>query len=76
MEIGSAEINALEKSPTEGKAVLSEEERNRRIAEAAYFRAQQRGFQAGHELEDWLEAENWLASQNWLASEIQPIRPK
>ena len=27
------------------------------IAEIAYFRAQQRGFEAGHEVEDWLAAE-------------------
>jgi len=27
------------------------------IAEAAYFRAEQRGFEPGHELEDWLAAE-------------------
>jgi hypothetical protein len=27
------------------------------IAEAAYFRAQQRNFSAGHEVEDWLDAE-------------------
>ncbi len=27
------------------------------IAEAAYFRAERRGFVAGHELEDWLAAE-------------------
>ncbi len=27
------------------------------IAEAAYFRAERRGFSAGHELADWLEAE-------------------
>ncbi len=27
------------------------------IAEAAYYRAQQRGFAPGHELEDWLAAE-------------------
>lgn len=27
------------------------------IAEAAYFRAQRRGFEPGHELEDWLQAE-------------------
>ncbi|WP_341892843.1 DUF2934 domain-containing protein [Variovorax sp. YR752] len=27
------------------------------IAEAAYFRAQARGFAPGGELEDWLEAE-------------------
>lgn len=27
------------------------------IAEAAFFRAQRRGFEAGHETEDWLAAE-------------------
>jgi hypothetical protein len=27
------------------------------IAEAAYYRAEARGFEAGHELEDWLDAE-------------------
>jgi hypothetical protein len=33
------------------------EERNRLIAETAYFIAQQRGFAEGREIEDWLEAE-------------------
>jgi len=28
-----------------------------RIAEIAYYRAEIRGFEPGHELEDWLEAE-------------------
>ncbi|MCU0836087.1 MAG: DUF2934 domain-containing protein [Chromatiaceae bacterium] len=28
-----------------------------RIREAAYFKAERRGFAPGHELEDWLEAE-------------------
>lgn len=32
-------------------------ERERLIAEAAYFRAQARGFVPGRELEDWLQAE-------------------
>jgi len=27
------------------------------IAEAAYYRAQRRGFEPGHALEDWLQAE-------------------
>ncbi|MGH8187240.1 MAG: DUF2934 domain-containing protein, partial [Steroidobacteraceae bacterium] len=31
--------------------------REARIAEAAYWRAERRGFIAGRELEDWLEAE-------------------
>lgn len=36
---------------------LSDEERQRRIAEAAYRRAQERGFGGDRHLEDWLEAE-------------------
>jgi Protein of unknown function (DUF2934) len=34
------------------------EDRNARIAEAAYFIGMHRGFSPGHELEDWLAAEN------------------
>ncbi len=30
---------------------------NTLIAEAAYYRAQQRGFTPGHELDDWIAAE-------------------
>lgn len=33
------------------------EERRQRIAEAAYYKAQRRGFAPGGENEDWLEAE-------------------
>ena len=35
----------------------SSEDTRRRIAEAAYFRAKERNFEPGHELEDWVEAE-------------------
>jgi hypothetical protein len=39
-------------------APFDESERRRTlIAEAAYFRAQRRDFEPGHELEDWLAAE-------------------
>jgi hypothetical protein len=38
----------------------SSEERAQWIATAAYYRAQQRGFTEGCELEDWLEAEKAL----------------
>jgi hypothetical protein len=33
------------------------DEVQRRIAVAAYYRAEQRGFEPGHELEDWIAAE-------------------
>ena len=32
-------------------------ERHSMIAEAAYYQAEKRGFQSGHEILDWLEAE-------------------
>lgn len=42
--------------PDETRAVETHE-REAMIAEAAYYRAEARGFEAGHELEDWLAAE-------------------
>jgi len=39
------------------------ENREARIAERAYWRAERRGFEPGHELEDWLNAEREIDSQ-------------
>jgi hypothetical protein len=39
------------------QAEVSPEELRKLISEAAYFRAKQRGFTPGYELEDWIEAE-------------------
>lgn len=36
---------------------ISAEERRRMVAEAAYFRAQRRGFRGGDPDRDWIEAE-------------------
>ena len=36
---------------------LSAQERERLVAQAAYFRAEKRGFAPGCELQDWVEAE-------------------
>ncbi|MFZ3086835.1 MAG: DUF2934 domain-containing protein [Methylotenera sp.] len=33
------------------------EDLTRRIAELAYYKAEARGFEPGHEMEDWLSAE-------------------
>ena len=41
-----------------GRAEMSPDETRQRIAEAAYYRAKQRGFEPGRELEDWIEAES------------------
>lgn len=35
-------------------------EHDAKIAELAYYKAEQRGFEPGHEMEDWLEAEREL----------------
>jgi len=37
-------------------------ERHRMIEEAAYYHAEKRGFQPGHEMLDWLEAEKDIDS--------------
>ena len=42
---------------TPPRAQLTPEARRALIAEAAYLRAERRGFAPGHETEDWLEAE-------------------
>ena len=39
------------------------ESREARIAERAYWRAERRNFEPGHELEDWLHAEREIDSQ-------------
>ncbi len=39
------------------KLQVSSQEREQMIATRAYLRAEQRGFAAGHETEDWLQAE-------------------
>lgn len=40
-----------------GARVIDVSGRQTMIATAAYYRAQARGFEAGHELEDWVAAE-------------------
>ena len=40
---------------------LTGEERCSLVAEAAYYKAEARGFESGHELEDWLAAEAEVA---------------
>lgn len=53
---------ATARTPTATRArrhekAVAGEDRYRMIAEAAYFRAQRRGFVSGSELDDWLAAE-------------------
>lgn len=49
---------------------ITPEERHYMIAEAAYFRAQQRGFQGGCPLQDWLEAEREIDQRHFLPARL------
>lgn len=50
-------------SMTKLGAKISREERLRMIEEAAYYRAEQRGFNGGNETQDWLDAEAEINSK-------------
>ena len=43
---------------TRSAAYIEPEARDAMIAEAAYFRSAHRGFEPGHEIDDWLAAES------------------
>ncbi len=45
----------------------NEEEQQLMISEAAYYRAENRGFTPDHELEDWLEAEKQVKEMSQAA---------
>lgn len=46
------------------------------IAEAAYYRAERRGFNPGHELEDWLAAEHDVnVSCGWIDRNSPAVHP-
>ena len=53
-------------------AAVEPAERQRLIAEAAYFKAERRGFAAGGELTDWIEAESEIDA---LLSGTTPEKP-
>lgn len=50
--------NTVDTAPDSG---IAPHDREEWIAVAAYFRAEQRGFQEGSELSDWLDAERELS---------------
>jgi hypothetical protein len=43
---------------TRSAAYIEPEARDAMVAEAAYFRSAHRGFEPGHEIDDWLAAES------------------
>lgn len=54
---------AAAKAVTPFTSFVGPEKRAELIAEAAYLRAEKRGFLPGHELEDWLAAESEVDSK-------------
>jgi hypothetical protein len=60
-----ADVQKLQKRITGNKeANAAAEEHQGLVSEAAYYRAEKRGFQPGGELEDWLLAESLLGSED------------
>jgi hypothetical protein len=59
----NAADSALHHSAEKGVHVVADASSTRHatIARAAYYRAEQRGFAPGHELDDWLAAETEVA---------------
>jgi hypothetical protein len=45
-------VSGIQSSSTENKVDITQ-----RIAESAYYKAMERGFEPGYEMEDWLAAE-------------------
>jgi hypothetical protein len=52
------------------KRIVTAAEMQRLIAEAAYFRASNRAFAPGHEVEDWLAAEHDVAERVIIAKPV------
>ena len=74
-------MNAEVRKPGRGSSRPAEAEASTadhqvQVALAAYFIAEKRGFDPGHELEDWLAAEAQIASaeQPSVTRPIQPVR--
>lgn len=60
--IGRIGPQPIRSEPVPQGSVWLPEEREYMIAEAAYYRAERRGFAHGNEMEDWLQAESEIDS--------------
>ncbi len=59
-------------SRTSPASAISPEMRQRMIGEAAYYRSSRRGFEPGHELEDWFAAEADFERANYRQRPPEP----
>jgi len=65
-----AEVLEIHDDAPDGLATVDEEFRREMIATAAYHIAEQRGFEPGHELDDWIAAD--AAIDAMLIRELVP----
>jgi hypothetical protein len=49
--------NEINSDPEESVSTINQADDYARISELAYYKAESRGFEPGHEVDDWLEAE-------------------
>src|SRR5262249_45407177 len=69
-EIDQGTLRAIEEAAMVG---CGADLRHAMIAEAAYYRAERRGFEPGHELEDWIAAEGEIQDLWTRAYEEAPL---
>lgn len=55
---------AVAQAASDPAVAMEQEELLRQIRERAYYKAEQRGFATGHELEDWFAAENEVQTES------------
>ena len=60
--VGKIKPQPIPGEPVPEASVWLPEEREYMVAEAAYYRAERRGFAPGNEMEDWLQAETEVDS--------------
>jgi len=63
-EVGAQDVEITKSNLQQRELPSLSEDREARIAEAAYWRAERRGFAPGSELDDWLSAEKEIDQQN------------
>jgi hypothetical protein len=72
MAPGNAQISGVTESTNDAIFIagITAAERERRVREAAYFRAERRGFVGGSAEQDWIDAERevdlQMAEQSWI----------
>ena len=78
---GSSAASGSEGVHPKGKVFTSSQQMSELISVAAYFRAERRNFEPGHELDDWLDAEAEIMSRQsaetaWQVKHEQPQRER